>query len=127
MEHRVIIQWTETARRQLANLPKKVRRGLLDKAKNLRTCGDPRRAHRALVGPLTDYYRITYGRYRAVYCVQEDELASGDVLVYIRVLFVAVGIRKEHDRHDIYKLAEKMIDLGLIDLVGDAPNDGEGS
>ena len=116
MERRVVIQWTNTAKTQLAGLPKKVRQGLLAKAENLRKCKDPRVAHKPLLGPLEGYYRITYARYRAVYSVEEDELASGEVLVYIRVRFVAVGIRKERDRRDIYQIAEKMVGLGLIDL-----------
>jgi mRNA interferase RelE/StbE len=116
MVKRAVIQWTETAKTQLAALPPKVRKGLLDKADCLQTCEDPRQAHKPLVGPLEGYYRLTYSRYRAVYSVEDEELASGDVLVHIRVRFVAVGKRKEHDKNDIYRIAEKIVKLGLIDL-----------
>ena len=116
MERRTVIQWTETARQQLAAATKKVRQGLLKKADSLKTCADPKKAHKPLVGPLQGYYRITYSRYRAIYSVEEEELASGDVLVYVRIRFLAVGIRKERDRKDIYEIAEKMVQLGLVDV-----------
>lgn len=117
MQRRVIVQWTDTAKKQLAALPRKVRRGLLDKAGALRECGDPRETHKPLVGPLQGYYRITYARYRAVYSACEEQITSGDVLVYVRVIFVAVGKRKERDAKDIYRIAEKMVNLGLVDLA----------
>ncbi len=114
MDRSISIQWTATARHQLAQLPPKVRRGLLNKAGELKTCADPRTAHKPLVGPLEGYYRITYARYRAVYRVDEERLASGGVIVRIRVLFVAAGKRKERDRSDIYRIAEKIVNLGII-------------
>lgn len=120
MDRSVTIQWTTTARHQLAQLPPKVRRGLLEKAGELKTCADPRTAHKPLVGPLEGYYRITYARYRAVYRVDEEKLASGNVVVRIKVLFVAAGKRKERDRKDIYRIAEKIVNLGIINL---APHD----
>lgn len=125
MERRVSIYWTNTAKGQLAELPPKVRKGLLDKADRLADCDDPRRAHKALVGPLDGYYRITYARYRAIYTVEEDRLASGDVLLNIKIVFVAAGKRKERDRGDIYKIAEKMVNMGVIDLSEDE-DDEEG-
>ena len=94
-----------------------MRRGLLDKAEGLRNCSDPRSAYKPLVGPLAGYYRLIYSRYRAVYSIKEDELASGDVLVTIWIQFIAVGKRKERDKNDIYKIAEKMVKFGLIELA----------
>jgi mRNA interferase RelE/StbE len=113
MESRVIIQWTETARDGLKKLPKKVRRGILEKADELCEC-DPEDVHKALTGPLQGYYRLTCGRYRAIYTVDREDIATGEVLFRIRVLFVAVGIRKEGDKKDVYKLAQKLIRLGLL-------------
>ena len=115
MERRVKIQWTETARSQLAKLDPKVRKGILAKAALLRDSDDPRSAHKPLAGPLRDYYRLTYGRYRAIYAVEEEDLASGDSLIHVRVLFVAAGKRKEHDKRDIYKIAQRIVEAGLID------------
>jgi mRNA interferase RelE/StbE len=117
MERRITIQWTNTAKEQLAALPLEVRRGLLKKAGGLKDCSDPKSAHKPLRGPLEGFCRITNARYRAVYCVEEDELASGDVYVRVKICFVAAGKRKERDRKDIYKIAEKMLNLGLVDLA----------
>ncbi len=117
MERRVTIQWTDTAKKQLSALPLKVRRGLLEKAGRLRDCSDPKSANKPLVGPLEGFYRITYARYRAIYCVDEEKLASGDVYVRVKIYFVAAGKRKERDRKDIYKIAEKMLNFGLVNLA----------
>src|SRR5579884_3164784 len=91
-ERRVIIQWTETARNGLAKLPKKVRRGLIDKANELLRANDPRRVHKPLQGPLEGYYRICYSRYRAIFSVDVETLANGDTVLRIIIRFVAVGI-----------------------------------
>ncbi|MAO21294.1 MAG: hypothetical protein CMJ35_16040 [Phycisphaerae bacterium] len=116
---RVRIVWTYTAANGLRKLPKKVRAGLMAKADELEDCDDPKAFHKPLTGPLKGYYRITYSRYRAVYKVFEDEIANGDVLVNITVCFVAAGKREEHSKDDVYKLAEKFVELGLTDIEGD--------
>ena len=86
---RVIIQWTDTAKNGLANLPKKVRRGLLDKVNELRDASDPTKVHKPLKGPLQGYFRICYSRYRAIYTVVEESLPTGDVIQYLKIKFVA--------------------------------------
>jgi mRNA-degrading endonuclease RelE of RelBE toxin-antitoxin system len=112
---RVIIQWTETAKQGLAKLPRKARRGLLDKAAGLRNVDDPTAVHKPLIGPLGGYYRITYARYRAIYKVDKETLPNEGMLVYIRVLFVAVGTRKEGDKNDIYRFAQRLLRLGVLE------------
>lgn len=111
---RVIIQWTETAKKALAKLPHKVRRGLLDKAGELRNADNPKRAHKPLTGPLNGYYRIAYSRYRAIYSVREETLPNEDVIEYVIIRFVAAGIRKEGDKNDVYKIAVRLVELGVI-------------
>lgn len=121
---RISIRWTTTAKQQLATLPTNVRKGLIRKADGLLNCDDPKRVHKPLKGPLQGYYRITWSRYRAVYKVEEERLANDDILVHITITFVAAGKRKERDKKDIYRLAEKMVDTGLIpldDLDSDEP------
>lgn len=112
---RVRVQWTATAKECLAKLPPKVRRGLLEKARQLESCDDPRESHQALVGPLAKYFRITYGRYRAIYTVNEEALSDGNACVTVTVVFVACGIRKEGDKKDVYRLAQKLLSLGGFD------------
>lgn len=114
---RVRIVWTHTAADSLRKLPKKVRAGILAKADELEDCEDPRAFHKPLTGPLHGYYRLTYARYRAVYTVSEDEILNGDVLVTVTVCFVAVGKREEHSKNDVYKLAQRAVELGLVDPI----------
>lgn len=121
MNIQVRIQWTQTAVKALRKLPKKVRLGLLEKADALADC-DPRAAHKPLTGPLQACYRITYGRYRAVYRVDEERRAAGGRVLHLRVLFIVAGIRKEHDKNDIYRLAEKLVRFLSDDDVQDGPS-----
>lgn len=114
MNFSVAILWTTTAKEGLKRLPKKVRKGLLDKADELLTT-DPRTASKPLTGLLQGYYRITYARYRAIYCVQEECLASGELRLRLIVTFVVAGIRKEHDKQDVYRVAERLVRLVLTD------------
>jgi mRNA interferase RelE/StbE len=118
MKRRITIQWTETAKQSLRKLPTKVRAGIIAKADELIACDDPKRAYKPLKGPLQGFYRITYGRYRAIYTAEEEELANDDVIVHVKILFVAVGIRKEHDKRDVYRVAQKLVDLGLLKTEG---------
>lgn len=113
MKFRVVIQWTAAAKKGLKKLPPKVQRGILNKIDELYDC-DPRSVHKPLIGPLQGFYRIAYSRYRAIYQVVEEKQARGEVLIQLRVLFVAVGIRKEHDKKDVYEIARKLMALGLI-------------
>jgi mRNA-degrading endonuclease RelE of RelBE toxin-antitoxin system len=115
MECRVSIRWTTTAKESLKALPKKVRRGLLTKADELLDCGDPRECCKPLKGPLQGYYRIVYSRYRAIFSVEEERLVNDDVILHLTVLFVAAGARKEHDKQDVYRVAEKLVRLVLKD------------
>jgi mRNA-degrading endonuclease RelE of RelBE toxin-antitoxin system len=108
MNIRVRVQWAQTALESLRKLPKNVRRGLLENADELAGC-DPRAAHKPLTGPLQGCYRITYGRYRAIYRVDKAGKAGSRSTLHLTVLFIAAGIRKEHDKNDIYRLAEKLV------------------
>lgn len=68
---------------------------------------DPEQQGKPLRAELAEFRSLrTVGqRYRIIYRVER-----GKVLVIV----VAVGIRKEGDRSDIYRLAEKLIRLRLI-------------
>jgi len=118
-QRRIRIQWTESAKEMLRTLPKKVREGLLNKADLLYDCGDPRLVHKPLQGPLEGHYTMVYSRYRAVFRVEEDELANGDSLITLTVLFIAVGKRAEYSRDDVYKVAQKVVEMGLISMDDD--------
>lgn len=119
MNVRVNIKWTETAKESLKKLPPKVRDGLLKKADDLANGIDPREHCKPLTGPLQGYYRIVYSRYRAIFTVEEEVLASGDKLLHLKVIFIAAGIRKEMDKKDVYRLAQKLVEHVLPELPGD--------
>lgn len=125
-ERRVRVLWTRPAAEALRKIPKRFRKTILEKTRALGGEGvDPRRAHKPLTGPLANHYSIKVSRYRAVYTVREQTLASGDVIVEVTVVVVAVGMRKEGDKQDIYNLARKLIRLGGLagTSEGDAPAD----
>ncbi len=60
---------------------------------------------RMLLGELTEYRRVRAGRYRIIYKVQESPPA-----VYILV----VGIRRDRSKHDVYRVAYRMVQRGLL-------------
>src|SRR5438046_596292 len=105
MHRSVIIQWTETAKEALKKLPRKAQVGILAKADELAACDNPQDAHKPLTGPLQGYCRLTDGRFRAIYTVEEEQLESEDEIVHVTIRFVLEGIRKEHDKKDVYRLA----------------------
>lgn len=120
MNIRVVVQWTDAARRALSALPPKIRKGLVAKVGALQSA-DPRKAYKALLGPLAGHYTIPYSRHRLVYRVDECALPDGTVQLLVRVTVVYVGMRKELDKRDIYQLAMKLVNFGLAG--GDRPKD----
>lgn len=68
---------------------------------------DPEKQGKALTGDLTGYrsLRAIGQRYRIIYQIRENK---------VFVLVVAVGMRKEGDKKDIYTLAKKLIRQRLI-------------
>ena len=72
---------------------------------------DPGKQGKELHGELRGYrcVRTVGQRYRVLYRIEATTVI---------VLVVAVGLRKEGDKKDIYALAQKMIRLGLIEPPG---------
>ena len=120
---RVTIEWTARAREGLKSLPPKVRRGIIAQADALYDPENVTKVGKALTGPLEGYRSIKYSRYRAIYTYDKEELATGDLLIHIRVCFVAVGIRKEGGKRDVYRLAENLIKWGLKEIDQRKPED----
>ena len=54
-----------------------------------------------------DSVRVVAQRYRILYRLETDQII---------VMVVAMGIRKDGDKKDVYALAKKMARLGLLDL-----------
>ena len=71
---------------------------------------DPDKQGKELHGELRGYrcVRAVGQRYRIIYRIRNSAII---------VLIVAVGLRKEGDKKDVYKLAQKMIRLRLIEPI----------
>jgi mRNA interferase RelE/StbE len=70
---------------------------------------DPERQGKPLSDELTGYYsiRAVGQRYRILYKLEAEQVI---------VVVVALGIRKQGDKKDVYALAKKLARLGLLDL-----------
>jgi mRNA interferase RelE/StbE len=68
---------------------------------------DPEKQGKPLLGPLQGFrcVRAFHQRYRILYRVDRTAVV---------VMVVALGIRKEGDRQDIYTLAQKILRSGLL-------------
>ena len=73
-----------------------------------RLSNDPEKQGKPLIGPLIGYRSIRAAgqRYRIVYRIDRGE---------VRVIVVAAGIRREGGRRDIYRLAQRLVSLGLVE------------
>ena len=69
---------------------------------------EPEKQGKAMTSELLGYrsIRAVGQRYRIIYKLEEEQ-----VIVFV----VALGIRKDGDKADIYELAKKMLRLGLLD------------
>ena len=83
----------------------RIRKSIRDRIDQL--AADPEKQGKALTGELIGYrsLRASGQRYRIIYKVER-----GTVTVFV----VAVGIRKEGSKADIYELARKLFRLGLL-------------
>ena len=100
------IKITETCLSLLEKITdKRIQSSILEKIEGLAI--DPEKQGKALVKEMAGFRSIhASGRYRIIFKIEKDL----DV-----VWIVATGIRKEGDQKDIYKLAKKLLKLGLID------------
>ena len=99
------IELTATALRTLEDVrDRRIRQQILDRIDGL--AQEPEQQGKSLRGELAGYrsLRAAGQRYRIIYRVERAK---------ILVSIVAVGIRKEGDRSDIYRLAQKLIKLRL--------------
>ena len=101
------VEWAPTAVRALrAVADKRVERKIFERTQALGS--DPESQGKALVGPLAGYrsVRAVGQRYRIVYHVERGRVV---------VIVLAVGLRKDGDRNDIYDLMKKLVRLGLLE------------
>ena len=87
----------------LPALPRQIQIGFFARIDILRE--NPRHGKR-LSGTLRDFYRLRLGRYRIVYHITPDEV----------VWIIAVGIRKEGARDDVYARLNKLLRSDQVTL-----------
>jgi len=102
------LQITETCLSLLEKISdKRIQSTILNKIEGLAI--DPEKQGKGLVKELAGFSSMhASGRYRVIFKIEKDP----DV-----VWIVAAGMRKEGDQKDIYKLAKKLLKLGLIDTL----------
>ena len=84
---------------------KRIQRKILKRIEALSE--DPDKQGKKLVRSMAGFRSMhAAGRYRAVYKIERQT-----VIVYI----LAGGIRKQGDKKDIYEIARKLLDAGLLD------------
>jgi mRNA interferase RelE/StbE len=104
------VRFTDTCLALIEKIPdKKIQRTILDRIKDL--SDEPDKQGKGLVKDLSGFRSILVaGRYRIIYKIDRQT-----VVVHI----LASGIRKEGDKKDIYKIAKKLLNAGLLDLDPD--------
>ena len=104
MKYRILI--TDTCLKLIEKIPdKKIQRSILDRIQKLSE--KPEEQGKKLVKDLAGFRSVhAAGRYRIIYKTDKRT-----VIIYVLV----AGIRKEGDKKDIYKIAKKLLDAGLMD------------
>ena len=100
------VKLTQIAATNIKNLDKRTQSQIISKIEALKN--EPLLLGKPLKGSLRELrsVRAAGQRYRIIYKVVEEEIV---------VIIIAVGIRKEGDRGDIYELMKKYIKTGLLD------------
>ncbi|MBP7529108.1 MAG: type II toxin-antitoxin system RelE/ParE family toxin [Syntrophorhabdaceae bacterium] len=105
------IEITPTALEMLKGIEdRRITRQIVERIDRLKD--DPEKQGKPLLGELSGYrsVRAAGQRFRIIFKVQDKTVI---------VIIVAVGLRKEGDKKDIYRLARKMIQLNLIEAFSD--------
>ena len=100
------IKLTIVAAENIKKLDSKTQSQVINKIEALKE--EPLLLEKPLRGPLKEYrtVRTVAQHYRIIYKVLETEIV---------VIIIAVGIRKEGDKKDIYELMKKYIKTGLLE------------
>ena len=104
MKYRILI--TDTCLRLIEKTPnKKIQRSIFDRIPKL--SDEPEKQGKKLVKDLAGFRSVhAAGRYRIIYKIEKRA-----VIIYV----LAAGIIKEGNKKDIYKIAKKLLDAGLMD------------
>ena len=99
------IKLTKLAVKNLKAIDTKTLKQILNKIESLKE--EPNLLGKPLRGPLSEYRSIRAAgqRYRIIYKIIDKEVI---------IIIIAVGIRKDGDKKDIYELMKKYIKTGLM-------------
>ena len=99
------IKLTKLAVKNLKAIDAKTLKQILNKIESLKE--EPNLFGKPLRGPLSEFRSIRAAgqRYRIIYKVIDKEVV---------IIIIAVGIRKDGDKKDIYELMKKYIKTGLM-------------
>ena len=103
--YRIVIQ--PTAFKLLREISdRRIRQKISDRIDKLKE--SPEMQGKPLIGELDGYYsvRAVGQRYRIIYTIEQTQ---------VTVMIVALGIRKDGSKQDVYALAKKLMRLGLLD------------
>jgi mRNA interferase RelE/StbE len=100
------VKITKIAAENIKAIDSKTQKQIINKIESLKE--EPLLLGKQLKGPLKEYRSIRAAgqRYRIIYQVNKNEII---------VIVLAVGIRKDGDKKDIYALMKKYIKIGFID------------
>jgi len=111
--YRIVIQ--PTAFKLLREISdRRIRQKISDRIDKLKE--SPEMQGKPLIGELDGYYsvRAVGQRYRIIYTIEQTQ---------VTVMIVALGIRKDGSKQDVYALAKKLLRLGLLDESDEDRND----
>ena len=105
MTYRIVIQPTAFKLLQAVS-DRRIRQKISDRIDKLKE--SPELQGKPLLGELDGFYsvRAVGQRYRIIYTIEQSQVI---------VTIVALGIRKDGSKQDIYALAKKLLNLGLIE------------
>ncbi len=100
------IKLTETVIKLLKKIDKRSQKQIINKIEELKI--EPLKKGKPLKGNLSGFrsLRAAGQRYRIIYQVRDKDLI---------VVIVAIGIRKDGDKQDIYNLFKKLVKLEIIE------------
>lgn len=102
------ILWVARAREALESIPdRRIKKKIVERIRSLAV--EPEKQGKPLIGELAGYrsLRAVGQRYRIIFRVEDEKVI---------VSIVAMGARREGSRKDVYSLAKRLVQLGLVEL-----------
>lgn len=109
MSDRFKVRMTDTATEMLRSIGKRFGRHTYEVIKNLLRDleFDPDQKGDPLRGLLKGLYSLHYSRFRIIYKVRKEQ---------VQVIVVGAGHHQSGSRKDIYKIIERLVDSGALNL-----------